>query len=109
MLISVSFKSDYASRFVRGSIRNRRAQCHPESRVIKTDDSHTLQLFEEFLQPPQPQGGLRLNLAQRHPITPIFSSQLHQGIKDGVQQRLLHINVHNWLFDVPSVRSTWKR
>ena len=79
--ISVSFKSDCATRFVRGkrtsilvleSIRNRLAECHLESRVIPADDSHTLPLFEEFLQSLQPQGGLRLSLEHRHPITPIF-------------------------------------
>ena len=70
------FKSDCPSRFVHGrrasilvleSVRNRRAECHLESRVIPADDSHTLPIFEEFLQSLQPQGGLRLNLAHRHP------------------------------------------
>ena len=46
---------------------------------------HTLPLFEEFLQSLQLQGGLRLNLAHRHTITPISPSQLDQGIKDIVQ------------------------
>ena len=68
------------------SIRNRRAECHIASRVIPADDSHTLPFFEEFLQSPQPQGGLRLDLAHRHPASPV-SCQLYQGIKDDVQLR----------------------
>ena len=57
MLISVSFKSDYTSRFLRGrrasilildGIRNRRAECHLESRVIATNHSHTFPFSKEF-------------------------------------------------------------
>ena len=36
-------------RFLDG-IRNRRTECHTATRVIPTDDPHTLPLFEEFLQ-----------------------------------------------------------
>ena len=53
--------------------RNRHAECHLESRDIPADDSHTLPFFEEFLQSLQPQGGPHLNLAHRHPITPVFN------------------------------------
>ena len=45
------------------SIRNRRAECHIASHVIPADDTHALPLFKEFLQSPQLQGGLRLDLA----------------------------------------------
>ena len=94
MPISVSFKSGCTSRFVHcrrasilvfESIRNRQAECHLESRVIPADDSRKLPLFEKFLQSLPLQGGLRLNLAHRHPITPISHSQLDQDIKDIVQ------------------------
>ena len=89
MSISVSFKSDCPSRFVHGrrasiplldSVRNRRAECHIESRVIPADDPHTPPLFEGFLQSLQTQ----LNLAHKHPITPFIPSQLAYGIEDGV-------------------------
>ena len=87
------FKSDYTSRFVQSrrasilvleSIRNRQAECHLESRVISADDSCTLPFFKEFLQSIQLQRGLRLNLAHKHPITPISPCQLDQSIKDNV-------------------------
>ena len=82
------------SRFVHGrqasilvleSLRSRRAECHLRSRVIPADDSHALPFFEEILESSQTQGNLRLNLAHRHPISTIFSSQLTCGIKDDVQ------------------------
>ena len=90
MPISVSFKSSCISRFVHSrrasilvleSIRDQQAECHPESRVNPADDSHTLPPCEEFLQSLQLQGGLRLNLAHRHPITPMSPSQFDQGTK----------------------------
>ena len=52
------------------SIRNGRAEGHPEPRVIPSDHSHAFQ---------------RLNPAHRHPVTPILPRQLAQGIKDDVQ------------------------
>ena len=84
-----------ASILVLEGIRNRRAACHPESRAIPTDDSHAFPFFEEFLQPPQLQGSLRLNLAHRHPITPILPSQIACGIEDDIQQRLSSEEIKN--------------
>ena len=81
VLIFVSFKSDehqYSS-------SKASATDEPNAtlrRVSSLQMTPILPFFEEFL---QSQGGLRLDLAHRHPASPV-SCQLYQGIKDDVRR-----------------------